>query len=181
MRKLTSFMGWLLCLAIVAGCGSDQVESAEYGKELNHTSMVITSDGLKWDVDKTAPSFEDTLKQMPFEVKQIKLPFPPTHQAASVIKAPFDMIQLTYADLLYGQQIILVESNSQDDSEPKGKPGPKLQNGTPTWIQSDSQTSALYWKAEGYTYLLMSNKVKNGHFVPLFTPKELAVIASSMK
>ncbi|MDR0267131.1 hypothetical protein [Paenibacillus sp.] len=181
MYKLSGIIGLLLCFSILAGCSSDKVTSAEYGKAVNRTHMGITSDGLKWDQDRNAPSFEDTLKQMPFKVKQIRLPFPPTQTAASIIEAPFDMIQLTYADLENGRQLILVESNSQDTSKPKGKSGPKLRNGTPTWIQSDSHTSALYWREDGLTYLLMSNQVNDKDFIPLFSPKDLALIASTIQ
>lgn len=173
-------LGLLIALAVIAGCSSEQETKIDYGKPTNSTSMGITDEGLKWDIDKSAPSYDETIKMVPFKVKEIKSPFPPTHKAASIIKAPFDMIQLTYASLDQGRQLILVESNSQDTSEPKGKSGPKLRNGAPTWIQSDSQMSALYWKQDGLTYLLMSNQVKNKKFMPLYDEDELAIIANSI-
>ncbi|WP_213649720.1 hypothetical protein [Paenibacillus sp. J23TS9] len=174
------WIGLIIALAVLAGCSSKQEAKIDYGKPTNSTSMGITDEGLKWDIDKSAPSYDDTIERVSFEVKEIKSPFPPTHKAASIIKAPFDMIQLTYASLDQGRQLILVESNSQDTSEPEGKSGPKLSNGAPTWIQSDSQMSALYWRQDGLTFVLMSNQVKNKKFIPLYDEDELAIIANSI-
>ncbi|MED5019528.1 hypothetical protein P9847_19675 [Paenibacillus chibensis] len=172
----------ILLAALLAGCSSDKQTSLDYGKPSNQTRMVITDKGYKWDIDNSATSsFDETLKKVSFEVKQIRMPFPPTHTAASMIQAPFDMIQLTYANLEMGRQIILVESNSQDKDEPKGKDGPKLKNGEPSWIQSDSNMSALYWRHDGLTFLLISNQIKNQKFVPLYSPEELVQVADTIQ
>ncbi|MCJ8014950.1 hypothetical protein MUG84_25020 [Paenibacillus sp. KQZ6P-2] len=180
MYKRLRILLILSAFILLTSCSSNDKTDTGYGKPENATRMVITEDGLKWDIDKSAPSFEDTIKQVSFNVKQIKLPFPPTNTSASIIKAPFDMIQLTYASLEMGCQLILVESNSEDTSEPEGKSGPKLRDGTPTWIQSDSAMSALYWRKDGLTYLLMSQRVRDHSFVPLYNEEDLAVIADSL-
>lgn len=173
-------IGFISIHLLLAGCSSKDPVYTNVGKPVNNTRMVITEKGLKWDLDPSASSFEETIEDFPFEVKQIKLPFPPTSTAASVIEAPFDMIQLTYASLDMGRQLILVESNPGDDSTPKGKAGPRLKNGEETWIQSDSHSSALTWRHEGITYLLMSNQVKDKQFVPLYAPDELVQVADTL-
>ncbi|MWV43041.1 hypothetical protein GRF59_05310 [Paenibacillus sp. HJL G12] len=174
-------IGFISVQLLLAGCSSTDSTYTDYGKPVHDTRMVITEKGLKWDIDKTAPSFEETIADFPFEVKQIKLPFPPTSTAASPIEAPFDMIQLTYANLEMGRQLILVESNPEDDSTLNGKTGPQLKNGEKTYIQSDSHSSALSWRHDGLTYLLISNKVKNQQFVPLYSPDELVKVADTIQ
>jgi len=71
-------------------------------------------------------------------------------------------------------------TNSTDTSKPEGEKGPKLDNGTPTWIQSNPAFSGLYWREDGLTYALASSKVENRHFFPLYDISELVQIANSM-
>ncbi len=120
-------------------------------------------------------------KKIPFDVQQPQLPFIVTHKAAGIMNAPFDMIKITYANEQEGLQLILAESNATNKSSPKGTLGPNLSDGSQTWIQGDENFSGLYWRRDGHTYSLASNKIENGKFVPLYDESKLIEIANTIK
>lgn len=124
MNKHAGVLVILLVTALLAGCSSDKQTSLDYGKPSNQTCMVITDKGYKWDIDNSAPSFDETLKQVSFEVKQIRMPFPPSHTAASIIQAPFDMIQLTYANLEMGPRSSWSRATRRIRTSPRVKTDP---------------------------------------------------------
>ncbi|MDU0330539.1 MULTISPECIES: hypothetical protein [Paenibacillus] len=188
MKKIIDVIILVVILFLAGGCGTgakynDISPIAEDVKQTPGTSPSLSiRDGVAvWDPgSKCCESFEDTLLEVPFEVPIPKVPFPITHQSADIVPANFDLIQLTFANEERGEQLILAVSNSQVKSKPDGKKGPKLSDGTQTWIQSTPNLSGLYWRNNGLTYALASNKVEDGDFVPLYSISELVQIANSI-
>ncbi|MDU7472345.1 MAG: hypothetical protein E7L01_03145 [Paenibacillus macerans] len=187
MKKII-FVCFIIALLLLAGgCGTGkQNHASPIAEEINQTPRYSAGlsirDGVAvWDPGTDCcQSFEETLLEVPFEVPIPKVPFPITHQSADIVPANFDLIQLTFANEERGEQLILAVSNSQVKSKPDGKKGPKLNDGTQTWIQSTPNLSGLYWRNNGLTYALASNKVEDGDFVPLYSISELVQIANSI-
>ncbi|MCM3040432.1 hypothetical protein M3201_12075 [Paenibacillus motobuensis] len=125
--------------------------------------------------------FQQTIHEAVFPLLLPKLPFEATHRAVSKIAAPFDLYQIVYVNEQQGIQLVLGQSNSKVTSTPEGKKGPKLDNGARTWIQGNDGFSAIYWRHDGYTYSLLSNKVDGGKFVPLYDTDKLVEIANSLQ
>lgn len=174
-------------LLLCSGCGTGERNSPPpVAKGVDQTTPpspgLSIRDGVAvWDPSsECCKSFEDTLQEVPFEVPIPKVPFPITHQSADIVPASFDLIQLTFANEERGEQLILAVSNSKDKSKPDGKKGPQLSDGTQTWIQNTLSLSGLYWRKQGLTYALASNKVEDGTFVPLYSISELVQIANSI-
>lgn len=188
MKKIMYVCLIVVLLMLAGGCGTgaknnDISPIAEDVEQTPGTSPGLSiRDGVAvWDPgSECCKSFEDTLDEVPFEVSIPKVPFPITHQSADIVPANFDLIQLTFANEERGEQLILAVSNSQVKSKPDGKKGPKLSDGTQTWIQSTPSLSGLYWRKQGLTYALGSNKVEDGNFVPLYSISELVQIANSI-
>lgn len=148
----------------------------------NYAGLTIVNDGVEWDPgSEDGTTFDETLLEMPFEVRIPEVPFQITHQAAEVVPASFQIIRLTFANVDQGEQLMLSITNSTDKSKPEGEKGPPLDNGTPTWIQSNPHFSGLYWREDGLTYALASSKVENRDFDLLYDVSELVQIANSMK
>ncbi len=151
-------------------------------KPKNCAGLTIAKDGVQWDPgSENSKSFEEILLEVPFKVQLPSPPFGVTHRAAEIVPAPFDIIRLTFANVDIGEQLILSISNSKDNSKPEGEKGPKLSNGSQTWIQSNRDFSGLYWRYEGLTYALASTKVEQGAFVPLYDISDLVEIANTIK
>jgi hypothetical protein len=188
MKKLRIWFCLVVLVLLISGCDTNQnvnVETAQptaidAQKVSNDSKLLITTEGFKWSEDKDALPFEDVIEKVPFKIKQPLIPFEVTHKAASLIDAPFDFIQLTYANDKDGYQLILAESNSKSKTKPDGKAGPQLNDGTETWVQSDQLSSALYWRKDGLTFTLISNKIEKGKFVPLYDIPKLKEIANSI-
>ncbi len=187
MKKIIDVCLLVALLLLCSGCATGERNSpppvAEDVEQTPGTSPGLSiRDGVAvWDPgSECCKSFEDTLNEVPFEVSIPKVPFPITHQSADIVPANFDLIQLTFANEERGEQLILAVSNSQVKSKPDGKKGPKLSDGTQTWIQSTPSLSGLYWRKQGLTYALGSNKVEDGNFVPLYSISELVQIANSI-
>ena len=147
----------------------------------NYAGLSITNGVVEWNQGlNCCKSFEDTLLEVPFEVQIPKVPFQITNQAAEIVPANFNLIRLTFANVEHGEQLILSISNSKDKSKPEGEKGPKLNDGTQTWIQSNQNFSGLYWRNKGLTYALASSKVEDGDFLPMYDIPELVQIANSI-
>lgn len=145
----------------------------------NYAGLSITNGVVEWNQGLDS-SFEDTLLEVPFEVQIPKIPFQITNQAAEIVPANFNLIRLTFANVEHGEQLILSISNSKDKAKLKGEKGPKLNDGTQTWIQSNQNFSGLYWRNKGLTYALASSKVEDGDFLPMYDIPELVQIANSI-
>lgn len=187
MKKLIYVYVFAALLLLAGGCGTGkQNNTAPNAEDIDQTprqsaGLSIRNGVAEWDPGSDCcKSFEDTLLEVPFEVRIPKVPFQITHQAADIVPANFDLIQLTFANEELGEQLILAISNSKDKSKPEGKKGPKLNDGTQTWIQSTQNLSGLYWRSKGLTYALASNKVEDGDFLPLYDISELVQIANSI-
>ncbi|MBU5674695.1 hypothetical protein [Paenibacillus brevis] len=171
---------------VASGCGTGTQNTipptAIDQSPQNYAGLSITNGVVEWNEGSDCcKSFEDTLLEMPFEVRIPKVPFQITNQAAEIVPANFNLIRLTFANVEHGEQLILSISNSKDESKPEGKKGPKLNDGTQTWIQSNQNLSGLYWKSNGLNYALASSKAEGGDFLPLYDISELIQIANSLE
>jgi len=171
----------IVFILLVSGCNENQSRTQPANPEPGGGSLVISGEGFEWSESKDALSFEEVIAKVPFRVRQPEVPFEVTHKAANIIQAPFDFIQMTYANDKLGFQLVLSESNSKDKSTPKGEAGSKLHDGSPTWIQGDSRVSGLYWRSNGMTYNLLSFKIQNGAFVSLYDHAQLVEVANTIK
>lgn len=170
---------------VASGCGTGTQNTipptAIDQSPQNYAGLSITNGVVEWNEGSDCcKSFEDTLLELPFEVRIPKVPFQITNQAAEIVPANFNLIRLTFANVEHGEQLILSISNSKDKSKPEGKKGPKLNDGTQTWIQSTQNLSGLYWRSKGLTYALASSKIEDGDFLPLYDISELVQIANSI-
>ncbi|WP_068785031.1 hypothetical protein [Paenibacillus phocaensis] len=187
MKKIIEVCLLVALLLLASGCGTEKPKSAspiaeDIHQTPRHSAGLSISNGVAvWEPGtECCKSFEETRLAVPFEVPIPKVPFAITHQAADIVPANFDLIQLTFANEDRGEQLIWAVSNSPDKSKPEGKKGPKLNDGTQTWIQSTPNLSGLYWRNQGLTYALAANKVEDGDFVPLYRISELVQIANSI-
>lgn len=185
--KNTLYACLIVALLLAGGCGyGEQNNTTPVAEHVEQTPGVSPGlsirDGVAvWDPGpECCKSFEDTLLEVPFKVPIPKVPFPITHQSADIVPANFDLIQLIFANEERGEQLILAVSNSKVKSNPDGKKGPKLTDGTQAWIQSTPNLSGLYWRKQGLTYAIASNKVEDGDFVPLYSISELVQLANSI-
>jgi hypothetical protein len=161
----------------------------DVNEEATNNGLSITDGVAKWSgggsglISDSASDevFQQTIHEAVFPLLQPKLPFEATHCAVSKITAPFDLYQIVYANEQQGIQLVLGQSNSKVTSTPEGKKGPKLDNGARTWIQGNDGFSAIYWRHNGYTYSLLSNKVDGGKFFPLYDTDKLVEIANSLQ
>jgi hypothetical protein len=188
MKKI-GIMLLLASILLTGGCKASQGTIQSPINQQSNIGFSITNEGFKWTDDKNALPFEETIKKAPFQVKQPVLPFEVTNKVAHAIKAPtkpsYDVIEMTYANAKQGLQLTLVEANSKADLKadlnPKTPLGPKLQNGSQTWIGGDQNKSGLYWRYDGVNYSMISYKIDNGKFVPLYDVAKLIEIANSIK
>jgi hypothetical protein len=183
MKKI----GMMLLLAFIlltAGCKVSQGTIQSPINQQSNIGFSITNEGYNWTDDKNALPFEETIKKAPFQVKQPVLPFEVTNKVAHAIKATikpsYDIIEMTYGNAKQGLQLTLAEANSKADLKadlnPKTPMGPKLNNGSQTWIGGDG----LFWRYNGVNYSMISYKIDNGKFVPLYDIAKLIEIANSI-
>jgi hypothetical protein len=184
MKKI-GIMFLFASILLIAGCKASQSDIQPPNNQQSNTGFTISDEGFKWNDDKNALPFEETIKKAPFQLRQPEVPFEVTNKTARSIKAstkaPYDVVEMTYANAKQGLQLTLAEANSKDDVTPNGEMGPKLQNGSQTWIVGDQNKSGLYWKYNAVNYSLISFKIENGKFVPLYDNSKLAEIANTIK
>jgi hypothetical protein len=180
MKKI-GMMLLLASILLTAGCKASQGAIQSPINQQSNIGLSITNEGFKWSDDKNTLPFEETIKKTPFQVKQPVLPFEVTNKVAHAIKAPtkpsYNVIQMTYANAKQGLQLTLAQDNSKADANPKTPLGPKLDNGSQTWIGGDG----LYWRYDGVNYSMISYKIDNGKLVPLYNVAKLIEIANSIK
>ncbi|MBQ4899913.1 hypothetical protein KB559_13765 [Paenibacillus sp. Marseille-P2973] len=190
MKRIIVCACLIAVFLMISGCGIGKQNEVPPVSEVsnvdqsppNYAGLTIVNDGVEWDPGlESSKSFDETLLEMPFEVRIPEVPFLITHQAAEVVPASFQILRLTFANVDQGEQLMLSITNSTDKSKPEGKKGPPLDNGTPTWIQSNPNFSGLYWREDGLTYALASSKVEDHDFYPLYDVSELVQIANSLK
>jgi hypothetical protein len=172
-------------ILLIAGCKASQSNIQPPNNQQSNIGLTISDEGFKWNDDKNALAFEETIKKAPFQARQPEVPFEVTNKMAHSIKSPtktpYDVIEMTYANVKQGLQLTLTEANSKDDATRTGEIGPKLQNGSQTWIAGDQNTSGLYWRYNGVNYSMISFKIENGKFVPLYDNAKLVEIANTIK
>ncbi|MCC3375025.1 hypothetical protein [Cohnella sp. REN36] len=187
MKNLRIVFCLVALVLLISGCETNQHSNVETSqpstvdtpKTFNNSALSISSEGNKWNEDKNALPFEQVIDKVSFKVKEPEVPFEVTHKAASLITDPFVVIQLTYANEKVGYQLVLAESNS-DKFKPGGKVGPHLKDGTETKVQSNQHSSVLAWRKNGMTFTLITTKIEDGEFVPLYDVSKLKEIANSI-
>lgn len=176
----------LFSLLLIAGCKVSQpsINQPTANQQIK-SGFTVSDEGFKWNEDKNALPFEEAIKKAPFQIKEPPVPFEVTNKVAYVLKSTtkpsFDIVVMTFANADQGYQLTVGADNSKKPtSNPKAPLGPKLKNGDETWTYIDQGKSGLYWRHNGQNYSIISFKIENGKFVPLYDTSSLIEIANTI-